>query len=188
MLWTPQSARTYREPTVSREHWQAMLAWEAQVMQCLEWDGGILTHWNEELAKIDPLLRLAQAKLLAKVSGVLPGFFHLVRLRDPETQGFMMLNPLMGPDGEFVEPSDAMLRGLRAADLQNRRAVDDRVKRDVAARKLAEIEEARDDLDRQDEIRDRLNAITRTQITMSAGPWSQNHAGSKRPTRGGGRG
>lgn len=164
-----------------------MLAWEAQVMRAMEWDGGILGHWNVELAKIDPLLRLAQAKLLARVAGVLPGFYHLVRLRDPGTQGFMMLNPLMGPDGQFVEPSDAMLRGLRAADLQNRRAVDDRVRRDAAAKELARIDEVRDDMDRRDEIRDRLNAITRAQITMSDGPWSQNAAGSRRPTRGKGR-
>lgn len=184
-LWTPPSARTYRAPKVSREHWEAMLAWEATVSEALEWDGGILEHWNPLLRQIDPLLCLAKGRLLARVPGVLPGFYHLVRRRDRATDSFMMLAPLTGPSGEFAEPSDAMLRALRAADLQNPRAVQDRVKRDETARKLQEIDQARDDMDRRDEIRERVDAITRTQVNMSPGiPWAQNAAGAKRPTRG----
>lgn len=162
-----------------------MLAWEAQVLEVLHWEGGILDHWNRELKQIDPWLRLAQAPLMAIVAGVLPGFYHLVRLRDPASSMMMMLTPLQGPGGVFVEPSDAMLQGLRAADLQNPRAVADRVKRDRDAAELRRIEEARDDMDRRDQIREGINAITRTQVLMSPDvPWSQNVAGQKRPTRG----
>lgn len=186
-LWLPPSSRTYRAPKVSREHWEQMLAWEAQVQAAMHWEGGILDQWNPELRKLDPFLCLAQAGPGARVAGVLPGLYHLVRRRDPATATFMMVTPLH-VDGKFVEPSDAMLRGLRAADLQNPRAVQDRMRRDIEASRSAANEERRDDEDRRDQLRDGLNAITRTQVNMSPDiPWAQNFAGSKRPTRGKGR-
>jgi hypothetical protein len=127
---------------------------------------------------------LAQAKLTVAVAGVLPGFYHLVRKRDPATATFMMLNPLM-VDGKFVEPSDAMLRGLRAADLQNPRAVHDRMERDRRASRAEANAEKRDDEDRVEEMIGRYDAITRTQVNMSTDiPWAQNQKGMKRPTRG----
>ena len=186
-LWTPPSSRDYRAPKVSREHWEAMLAWEAQVKAALHWEGGILDHWNRELRQIDPLLCLAQAGPGARVAGVMPGCYHLVRKRDPATATFMMLTPLH-VDGKFVEPSDAMLRGLRAADLQNPRAVRDRLARDRLAAMSQANEERRDDEDRVDEMKGRHAAITRTQVNMSDDiPWAQNAAGAKRPTKGKGR-
>lgn len=184
-LWTPPSARTYRAPKVSREHWDGMLAWEAQVLACMHREGGILDHWNRELEPIDPLLRLMQANVSARATGVVPGFYHLVRLRDPARASFMMVAPLMGPRGEFAEPSDAMLRGLRAADLQNQRAVADRARRDAEAERDRAGDERRDDDDRRAEISQRLDAIMRTQVSMNRDtPWAQNAAGTKRPTRG----
>ena len=185
-LWTPPSARTYRAPKVSREHWEAMLAWEAQVQAAMHWEGGILDHWNPELSKLDPFLCLAQAGPGARVAGVMPGCYHLVRRRDPATATFMMLAPLH-VDGKFVEPSDAMLRGLRAADLQNPRAVHDRMERDRLAARAEANSEKRDDEDRVEEMIGRYDAITRTQVSMSDTPWSQNAAGAKRPTKGKGR-
>lgn len=182
-LWTPHT-KEYRAPKVSREHWETMLEWEAQVREALHWEGGILEHWNRALADIDPMLRLAQAGLLAQVPGVLPGFYHLVRLRDPASATFMAVIPLTGPRGEYAEPSDAMLRGLRAADLQNPRAVADRDKRDRDAAEYQRIDEARDDMDRVDLMTEKLNAITRTQVSMTDVPWAQNAAGARRPTKG----
>lgn len=183
-LWTPPSARTYRAPKVSREHWEAMLAWEAQVQAAMHWEGGILDHWNRELRDLDPFLCLAQARILARVTGVLPGFYHLVRKRDPATATFMMLTPLQ-VGGKFAEPSEAMLRGLRAADLQNPRAVADRLERDRLAARADANSEKRDDEDRVEEMIGRYDAITRTQVNMSTDiPWAQNQKGMKRPTRG----
>jgi hypothetical protein len=186
VLWTPPSARTYRAPKVSREHWEQMLAWEAQVQAAMHWEGGILDHWTAELAKLDPLLCLAQAGPGARVPGVMPDLYHLVRRRDPASATFMMLTPLH-VNGKFVEPSEAMLRGLRAADLQNPRAVRDRMQRDIDAARSAAGEERRDDEDRVDEMVGRLNAITRTQVSLTDAPWAQNVKGTKRPTKGRGR-
>jgi hypothetical protein len=184
-LWLPPSGRTYRAPKVSREHWEGMLAWEAQVERCMEWTGGILDHWTPELQNIDPLLCLAQAKVSARVEGVIPGLYHLIRRRDPSQPSFMMVAPLMGPDGQFVEPTDAMLRALRAADLQNPRAVADRLERDRLAERDRQTNDRNDDADRRAEVSQRLDAIIRTQVNMSDDiPWAQNHAGSRRPTKG----
>lgn len=182
-LYLPSTA--FREPKVSREHLAGTRQWEARVKGMMHTTGPILDHWQPVLADIDPLLRLWRAHENAHAAGVLPGYYHLVRLNEGAP---MWLMPLMGPQHEFVEPTDAMLRGLRRADLQNPRVLRDRA---LAARReetAKERAEARDDEDRLAEAWQRVQAIRRTQVLMSPDiPWAQNAAGQKRPTRSKGR-
>ncbi len=126
--------------------------------------GGVLDHWNTELRKIDRNLRLMQATPNADAPGVLPGFYHLVRLRDNIEGTFMWVQPLRGPGGEFIEPTSAMLDALRESDLQNARAVYDRHRADERRAREAENAQIREDEDRIDEGVERLHAATRTQI------------------------
>lgn len=183
-LWTPESARR-RDPKVSREHEQGTRQWEHLVLSMMHATGGVLDHWNPELRKIDPQLRLMQAMPGAVAPGVVAGYYHLVRLRDPARSTFMWVQPLMGPNGEFVEPTSGMLEGLRASDLQNARAVYDRHRQDEQAAKSAERSKLRDDEDRIDEGVERLNAATRTQILVSPDVrWSQNNSSAARRDRG----
>lgn len=181
-LWTPR-ARTAR-PKPSRELREGTREWEAQVLAVMHQEGGILDYWNRELEKIDRNLRLMQAQEGAHVAGVIPGFYHLVRLREGDT--FLMVMPLRNPvNGGFLEPSDAMLRGLRACDLQNHRAVADRRKADEAAERAKERASARQDEELRDEAVERWDAATRTQISMNRDtPWSQNNSPAARRARG----
>lgn len=176
-LWTPTK--------VSREHADTTREWESAALSCMHDSGGILDHWNAELRLVDPNLRLMQASEHADVMGVLPGFYHLVRLRDTDRNDMLMVQPLRGPNDEFIEPSSQMLEALRACDLQNeqvRRERDAATLREEAAR-LRAI--AREEECRRDEGVERFLAASRTQVLMSRDvPWSQNNSAAARRARG----
>ncbi len=183
-LWTPSTARR-ADPKVARPLIDRTRAWEENVLSQMQDTGGIMDHWNPELKKIDRNLRLMHASEHADVAGVIPGFYHLIRLRDPAENTFMMVQPLRGPDDEFIEPSSAMLQGLRACDLQNDRVLADIRKQNARATASAERAKANEHEERQAEGIERFKAVSRTQVLMSPDvPWAQNHAGTKRPTRG----
>lgn len=177
-LWTP--------PKVSRELREGTRGWEACVKSVLMFHGTVQDHWNVELKKIDPNLRLVRAYDNATdVAGVMAGFYHLVRLRDPMTPGMLLIVPLRGPSGEFIEPSSGMLDGLRACDLQNERV--NRARQADAERTAASIERAaaREEEERIDEGVERYNAAFRTQILTSLDvPYSQTNSATARRDRG----
>ncbi len=147
--------------------------------------GGIMDHWNPELEKIDRNLRLMHASEHADVAGVIPGFYHLIRLRDPAENTFMMVQPLRGPDDEFVEPSSAMLDGLRACDLQNDRVLADIRKQNARATASKERAQAAEDVSRLEEGMERYKAVSRTHVLMSPDvPWTQTNSPTARRARG----
>lgn len=183
-LWVPPSARR-RDPPVRREHREGTRQWEATVKQMMRWGGPVIDHWNPELARIDPLLRLALASENASAAGVRPGFYHLVRLNENAP---MWVQPITGPNREFMEPSSAMLDALRMCDLQNTQVVIARQREDELAAKRREREQQAESDDRAREMFERLKAVSRTQILMSPDVrWAQNVTGQRRPTRGRGR-
>lgn len=182
-LWVPDHVA--RSPKPSREHVETTRKWEQMVLSQMHATGGILDHWNKELKDIDRNLRLMQATPGAHAPGVKPGFYHLVRLRDNAEGTFMWVNPIAGPNGEFIEPSQAMLDGLRMSDLQNAAAVYARRRADEQAARSRVNDEQREDEDRLQEGIERLKAATRTQILTSTDvPWSQNNSAAARRDRG----
>lgn len=182
-LWTPSSARV--APKVRPEHEVGTRQWEHNVLSMMHATGGVLDHWNTELRKIDRNLRLMQATENAAAPGVMAGFYHLVRLRDTMEGTFMWVQPLRGPNGEFIEPTSMMLDALRGSDLQNASAVYDRKRADE--RNQASILRQREN-DEDDRIREGIEhfkAVTRTQVLMSSDvPWSQNNSANARRARG----
>ncbi|HZA18977.1 MAG TPA: hypothetical protein VE645_19205 [Pseudonocardiaceae bacterium] len=149
------------------------------------YENTVTRHWDPELQKIDPLLRLRRAKEHAAAPGVTPDFYHLLRLN---REGPIWVLPLTWPDGSFAEPTSQMLEGLRACDLQNDRVVRDRVAADELAAKRAERAKENNREDLADEGDERWAAYSRTQVLTSPDvAWAQNSAGRSRPTRGKGR-
>lgn len=148
-------------------------------------EGGVLDHWNRALKDIDPNLRLMQAQERAKCAGVMAGFYHLVRLRDPAKPDHLLVVPLRGPNNEFVEPTSQMLEALRACDLQNERVQRDRdaaFLREEASRLRAQ---QREEECRRDEGVERFLAASRTQVLLSPDvAWSQNNSPAARRARG----
>lgn len=169
-LWIP--------PDVSRELRDATARHNRELLDMFQLNGSVQSRWNEELGKLDPLLKLAKARDGAVDPQVRPGFWHLLRLNEGAP---FWVQPLMSPTGGFVEPTSAMLELLRQADLQNSRAV--RARRAQDEREAASRARAkdRDTEDRVGEMVERWDAVSRTQVSMNPDvPWTQNAAGAKR--------
>lgn len=183
-LWTPSSTAA-PSPKVSRQHREGTRTWETQVLSSMHTVGGILDHWNRELKQIDRNLRLMQAHERAECAGVIPGYYHLVRLREPSRDEMLLVVPLRGPNNEFVELTGDMLEALRLCDLQNDQALEAQrvaiARQEASAARAAENEEE----ERLDEGVERFKAASRTQIlTSSDVPWSQNWSPAARRDRG----
>lgn len=168
-LWIP--------PTVSRELQEKTRANDAELLSMFHTDGGILTFWTRALKRIDPRLSLAQAKENAEGPGIRPGYYHVLRRNEGAPMWRM---PLCGPNGEFIEPTEQMLQDLEASDLQNGRAVHDRQRADAKAQAAKEAQKAQDTAERHEDLNDRLAAITKTRVSMTDVPWSQNVKGRRR--------
>lgn len=167
-LWVP--------PRVSRELEEGRKQHEADLAAMFVFDGHILSKWNKELRKIDPLLRLGRARDKAHAPGVVPGFYHLVRFNPGAPPWVQALHN----NGQFVEPSSRMLEMLKASDLQNARAVYDRKRADEEAARAEEKAKQVDHEERVDDAVELVKANTQVRISMNKDtPWSQNVAGRR---------
>lgn len=167
-LWVP--------PKVERELQEKTLEHKAELKSMFRFDGGILDVWNAELKKVDPYLRLAQAREKAHAPGVKPGYYHLWR-DNPGAPPWV--EPLTGPQGDFVEPNSAMLNVLRASDLQNARVVADMRRRELEAERAAEKAKQAQHEERVEDAVGRIQSLTQTRVSMNDQPWSQNVAGKR---------
>jgi hypothetical protein len=168
-LWVP--------PKVARDLREETLEHNASTLNMFDMFGPHYDKWNRELKKLDPFLRLGKAKEKASAVGVVPGYYHLIRI-NPGAPLWTM--PLHDSQGRFVEPTSRMLDQLRENDMQNMRVVRDR-------RKAIEDKERAGEKAKQDR-RDYLNekaeehyaARFKTRVSMNRDtPWSQNVAGRK---------
>ena len=167
-IWVP--------PDVSRELRDGTREHNASLGNMFRFTDPVCAAWNPVLFEIDPLLKLGKALDGAFAPGVLPGFYHLVRMI-PDAPWWVQ--PLTGPSGEFAEPTSAMLDMLRANDLQNARARMDRELAQERARREQEAQVERDREERHQEIEERVAALTRTQVSMNPdAPWGQNARGA----------
>ena len=169
-LWTP--------PKVSRELREGTAEHTAELMLMLEDAGPMEAEWNRELHKIDPLLMLVKAKASAHSPGLLPGFWHLLRL-NPGTVPLLL--PISNPDGSPAEPSHRTLSWLRTVDLQSPRALrarEEEMARRLESGKRAEQTEKEGILE---EVEERWAAASRTQVSMNPDrPWTQNNSPAAR--------
>lgn len=173
----------YLPPGVTRE----MLA-EREEREAQAYAQGVFVRdercreFNPLLVRVDPYLSMVfcrePAPLEAVACGARPGRYNLVREAPGAPLSFI---PIIGPDGEFVEPTSRIFDELKAMDWWNadvkrdRQAREDRL--EDARRKTEEAERER----MTDEVLERYLAGTRTQVSMNPDvPWAQNAAGFKR--------
>lgn len=167
-LWVP--------PSVSREHREQTERHKAEVIEAAMRDA-TCDWWDRELQKLDPALTLIKAHPDAEVPGLKPGYWHIVRDCTPAPPALL---PLVGDDGEYVEPTSRIFDLLRAGDLQNPRAIEDRRRKDEINERRKQAEEQQGHEDRVEEMMDRWRAATQTRVSMNQDtPWSQNVAGRR---------
>lgn len=173
----------YLPPGVTRELYDERLKREAQAHA-----SGVFVR-DERCREFDPLLFRVEpylsmvfcrepAPLPVVACGARPGRYNIVRQVPGTPVTFL---PVVGPDGEYVEPSSRVFQMLDELDSWKPSVKRDRQQRSdriADARAKAEVDErARMD----QEVWERWQAVSRTQVSMNTDtPWAQNHAGHKR--------
>jgi hypothetical protein len=175
-LWVPPSANR-RLPRVSDELVRGTKDHNEQV-SALERTNGLCEQFNRELRKIDADLKMVFFEAQVPVGGV-PYRYHLVRR---PAVGPKTLISITGPHGEFVEPTSAIFEQLRKGDLWNGEAERFRKRSEREAELALERQKAREQEERQEELKDRYNAAFRTSVSMLPG-WTQNAAGRRKIKR-----
>jgi hypothetical protein len=142
---------------------------------------GILDEFNHELRRIDGKLEMVRAPADCGLTGMKPHYYHVVRWNESTAPTFITIQ---GDNGEFVEPTSRVFEMLREGDLWDpqvmRKVRQARSNADAAAAKYR----AKENASRQEEIRERVAAVTRTQVSMNRDtPWTQNAAGARRRDR-----
>ena len=136
-----------------------------------------LDYWDAELKKIDEDLFMIKAADDATAAGLKPGYYHVIRRI---AGGPPAILPIVGDEGEFVEPTSRLFDVLREGDLQNPRAMEARRRRDEEAARRRARDKQRGHEERVSEMMDRWRAANQTSVSMSRDtPWSQNVAGRK---------
>jgi hypothetical protein len=139
----------------------------------------LMAEFCRRLQAFDPRLVLVRAREEV-VPGVpmRPGYYHLLVDNGPGVP--LTVTVIEGEHGEFAEPTSRIFEKLMAGDMRERRNLERyaRVEHDRFA--SVEREKARDRVERQDHLRELVNAYTRTSVPgTGAGPWTQNQAGRR---------
>jgi hypothetical protein len=157
-------------PDRTRQH-------EAEVLGMVERFRSVMGWFNRELREIDPDLELIFAPPNAKVAGLLPGRWHVMK-HIPGSHPALL--PYVGPGGEYLDPDSGIFEMLRAADLWNDRVTSDQRRRAELAESASRRQQEREAEARRDELRERWQAANRTFVSMSRDtPWSQNSSGRR---------
>lgn len=136
-------------------------------------------HFNKELYAIDPYLELVRVREDAPDDdpAVWPGYWHVTKHNPGAPDSWMVIH---GDNGEWAEPTSRIFEKLAEGDMwrdeYGRRARKRQAERAAAKEREKENRQAL----LAEELRDRVNAATRTFVSMDQStPWSQNHAGRR---------
>jgi hypothetical protein len=141
----------------------------------------VCAEFTRELKRIDAYLEMVYWPMRApQTLGFVNGCYHIVR-HNPGAAG--TVEPLVGKGGEYREPGSWVFDMLRKGDLWNAEAQRERVKLQKRAQASADRAKAREAEERKEELRDRVNALTRTSVSLNdASPWTQ-VAGARKARR-----
>lgn len=132
---------------------------------------------ERELRKLDDKLMLVKAADDATVPGLKPGYYHVVRDCSPAPPAIL---PIVGDEGEFVEPTFKLLDVLRAGDLQNERAMAARRRQDEESARRRARDRQRGHEERVEEMTDRWRAVNKTSVSMNRDTaWTQSANGKR---------
>jgi hypothetical protein len=108
-----------------------------------------------------------------------PGFYHLLRLNDPAVAPVSVFD--IHDDGRWCEPSiDRVIDRLNQGNLTQRRVRDRLMETDRVVRRAVEKEHRTVNEDRRAELRERVNAAVRAQVSMDRTiPWTQSSDGRR---------
>lgn len=166
-LWVPPSVtRKLREETA--EYNEATLA-------MFELQYGILDKWNRELKKFDPLMRLGKAHDNAEGVGVIPGYYHLIRINPGQPIWAIPIHD----NGKFAEPTNAMLDMLRNSDMQNPQVLRDKERMAKQEAESKKREKLRKREEREDAMMEAWSSIYQPKVAFGEKGWTNSTAGKR---------
>ncbi len=173
-------SRLFLPPRVSRELVEQRQVRDADIVLRSRTDG-VCEEFTREFRKMDPYLSMIFIGDDAGVQGAVPNRYHISR-RSPDAPATLI--SITGPNGEFVEPGSAIFAKLAEGDLWSARSRRERERAVEEAERARDRKRARETEARREELKERLDAAFRTQVSLNRDtPWAQNMAGAKR-TRG----
>ena len=178
-MWLPPTVS--KELLAEREQFRAELEQQVVREKMLKVKD-TLDYFNYHLRRIDDKLEMVRAaNTVRRDSCLKPGYYAIIRWNVGAPPSVINIE---GPNGEFVEPNSGVFDMLARNDMwdpANQRLV---AQRHELARQAAERERERERAERQEELRDRVNAAMRTSVSMNSSiPWSQNARGRRSPRR-----
>jgi hypothetical protein len=163
-------------PKVAAELVEERRQFQADVEQQV--DRARIERWERELKRVDERLKLVLAKPQAWGTPLRPGYWHIIRDNPGAPPSIM---PIQTPDGGYMEPGAHMFDMLARSDLWDPRIMQHVRAARRRSEEAAERERAAQRQERQEHLRERVKAATRTQVSMNRDtPWAQNHAGTRR--------
>jgi len=168
-------AQLFLPPRVARELAQRTLSYRADVMASIDLEGSRhLLELAMAVQRVNRHLLLVRARDQV-VLGVpmKPGYYHLLEDKGSESSAPISITVIEGPNGEFVEPTSRVLEKIAAGNAKERRNWErwEEIKRGEKA--ANDREQANNNEERRDHLRELVNAYTRTSVSMH-GDWTQN--------------
>lgn len=177
-VWVPP--RVSRELLAEREQFNAHI----NLMAAAHHVQGQLERFNRELKHIDRLLELVYLPPGADTTGTpcRPGYYHVIRRNENAPITVIVVE---GEHGEPVEPTARLFDRLREGDLWDANSRRRFERRQQLASEAADRERIREREARHAELVERVNAATRTQVSMNRDTaWSQNASPAARRDQG----
>lgn len=122
-----------------------------------------LDHFNRELYRIDPYLKVFLAKPMTTVMGLKPNYYHLVRMR-PGHMAYV--KPIEGPNGEWRDLDSSVFEQVAEDDLWNDRTQREIRKRQRRAEEARLRQKQRESQDRAREFDERLHHATHVSVSV----------------------
>lgn len=167
--------RLWMPPSAQRELVQSRLQYEAHIVHMMQMKD-TMDEFNILLREIDPYLQLVKAEEHVEAGVPLrPGFWHVIRHNPGAPPSIMTIE---GENGEYIEPTSRVFELLQRNDMWNHNSLKEENRKRKKAQEAEEKRKERDRQLRQEEMMERWNAATRTQVSMLPG-WSQNVAGKR---------
>jgi hypothetical protein len=137
----------------------------------------VCVEFNRELKRIDANLEMVYWPMRApEIHGFINGCYHIVR-HNPDAAG--SVEPLVDDELRYREPGSWVFDMLAASDMWDDRVMRDRQKLRDRAVQARERQQEREREDRQEELRDRVNAATRASVSLTDVPWTQTASGRR---------
>lgn len=149
----------------------------AEILKRVDLQDRRALEFTATLQLMDPRLIMVKARdPIAPGTPLRPGFYHVLRRNENAP---MTVIPITENDC-YVEPDSRVYTKLAESNMTQRRVMKDIERQDRIVEQAVQRENERAKDERKAELKERVLAVTRAQVSMSRDmPWSQNSAGRR---------